>query len=126
MRNYEEKVKALKEKMLSKIEIYKSTCRMRIAKADSKENIDKYIIEYHYLIILEQYLNRSDAFNEKVLDNERRLDKEVINKLLSVGYDPVWNYLVYMDTKYRSMDMINLFNNEIFTINDMPKKPKEL
>lgn len=122
MREYEEKIEALKKKIRDKILVYKATCRMRLEKSNFKD--EEYIVEYHYLIVLEKYINSPGAFNEAIGTQIRRLDNNVLNKLLANKYDVVWNYIQYMKFRYTCIDMINLFNHELFTIKDMSNAPK--
>lgn len=116
MRSYDEKVEALKKKIEDKIYVYKAICKTRLEKSHFEK--EEYIAEYHYLILLEQYIKRPDAFKERIGKITRRLDDDRINKLLGVNYDVVWNYLNLMDFKYKNVDMIFLFNHDIFTIKD--------
>ena len=123
-RSYDEKIEILKDEIRKKIEVYKATCRMRLTKSNFKE--EEYIIQYHYLMLLDNYIKQDNAFKEIVCDQERRLDDGVLNKLLSNGYDVVWNYIMTLDFRYKHVDMISLFNNEMMSLKDFSKKKKSL
>lgn len=123
-RSYDEKIEILKDEIRKKIEVYKATCRMRLIKSNFKE--EEYIVQYHYLMLLDNYIKQDNAFKEIVCDQERRLDDNILNKLLSNGYDVVWNYIMALDFRYKHVDMISLFNNEMMSLKDFSKKKKSL
>ena len=113
-RSYDEKIEILKDEIHKKIEVYKATCKMRLTKSDFKE--EEYIVQYHYLMLLDDYIKQDNAFKEIICDEERRLDDNVLNKLLSNDFDVIWNYLLTLNFRYKDVDMISLFNNEMMSL----------
>lgn len=114
MDTYIEKIEKLKSIIEDKIWVHKAACKMRLMNSNFEE--EEYVIEYHYLMLLEQYISREDAFKERVGETDRRINNKVLDKLISTKSDIVWNYIKALNSRYKSIDMVELFNNEIIKL----------